>query len=158
MNKEQLIADLHAENDQFEALLAAIGPKRMTEPIAPGQWSIKDIVAHLTGWRRRTVQRLQAAVTGEALSPPWPAHLPNDDAINTWLHAQTVNDSVDDVLAASRQVFEDMLAAVKQLPEEGLFEPGRFAWLEGEPLSARVLFGHFHEEHEADMRRWRAAG
>jgi hypothetical protein len=158
VNQAQFLAELHAENDQFEALLTAIGADRMTQPIAPGQWSIKDIVAHLAAWRRRTVQRLRAAASGAALPPPpWPADLPSDDEINTWLHAQTAEAPLEAILAASRQVFDDLAAAAAALPEEGLFEPGRFDWLGGEPLTAKALFGHFHEEHEADMRRWKDA-
>jgi hypothetical protein len=161
VNKAQFLAELHAENDQFEALLTAIGAERMTQPIAPDQWSIKDIVAHLAAWRRRTVQRLRAAAGGAALPPPpWPAHLTEsetDEEINAWLHAQTVEAPVEDILAASRQVFDDLATAAAALPEEGLFEPGRFDWLGGEPLTAKALFGHFHEEHEADMRRWKDA-
>jgi hypothetical protein len=157
MTKAELIRDLHEENRQWEALLADIGAKRMEEPIAPGQWSIKDIVAHIAGWRRRTVARLRAAARGEGEPPtPWPAHLPTDDEINAWLHAASRDLPVSEVLRESRQVFDDMMAAVEALPEEGLLEPGRFTWMGGQPLSAAALFGHFHEEHEADMRGWLA--
>jgi hypothetical protein len=178
MTKAKLIEDLHDENQQWEALLAAIGEARMDQPIAPGQWPIKDIVAHLAGWRRRTVGRLRAAARGEPEpSTPWPAHLQTDEEISAWLHAASrdlpVSQQTDDeinawlyaasrdlpvseVLRNSRQVFADLVAAVEALPEEGLFAPDRFAWLDGQPLSAALLFGHFHEEHEADMRGWLA--
>jgi hypothetical protein len=153
--KAQLISDLHAENRQWEALLDEISPARMDRPIAPGQWSVRDIVAHIAGWRRRTVARLRAAARGEPEPPPeWPTHLGSDDEINDWLHAASRDQPVSAVLADSRQLFHDLVAAVEALPEEGLLEPGRFAWMGGEPLSARALFGHFHDEHEADMRRW----
>jgi hypothetical protein len=129
----------------------------MDAPIAPGQWSIKDIVAHIAGWRRRTVGRLRAAARGEGEPPnPWPAHLKDDDEINAWLHAASRDWPVSEVLRDSRQVFEDLLGAVEALPEEGLLDPDRFAWMGGQPLSAAALFGHFHEEHEADMRGWLA--
>lgn len=75
MNKATLIAELNREHGQWEELLAAIGGARMEQPA----WSIKDIVAHLTGWRRRTVGRLQAALPGEPEpEPPWPAQLQTD--------------------------------------------------------------------------------
>ena len=37
-----------------------------------------------------------------------------------------------------------------------LLDPQRFAWMEGQPLTAAALFAHFHEEHEPDMRAWLA--
>lgn len=37
-------------------------------------------------------------------------------------------------------------------------DPARFPWLGAEdfPLTGAALFGHFHEEHEPDMRAWLA--
>jgi hypothetical protein len=155
MTKAELLEQIQEENRQWEALLEEIGEERMDQPIAPGHWSIKDIVAHLAAWRRRTVGRLRAARDGSPEPPPpWPAHLHTDDEINAWFHAASRDLPVRAVLADSRQVFEDLLEAVAVLPEAGLFAPDRFAWLEGRPISGRALFGHFHDEHEADMRAW----
>ena len=44
-------------------------PTRMDQPGVAGQWSVKDVVAHLASWRKRTVARLQAAARG-APEPP----------------------------------------------------------------------------------------
>jgi hypothetical protein len=157
MTKTALLADLHREQEQWEALLAQIGEARMDQPGVAGEWSIKDIVAHLTGWRRRTVARLQAAQRGEAEpSPPWPAHLQTDDQINAWVYETNRDRSVREVLADSRQVFQQLVAAIEAFPEAELLDPHRFAWWEGELLSAAALFAHFHEEHEPDMRAWLA--
>jgi hypothetical protein len=38
--------------------------------------------------------------------------------------------------------------------DDDLQDPHHFKWLEGEPLSGRFVFSHFHEEHEPDMRAW----
>lgn len=156
MTKTALLADLHREHQQWEALLAQIGEARMDQAGVAGPWSIKDIVAHLTGWRRRTVARLQAAQRGEPVLLPWPAELQSDDEINAWIYKTNHDRSVADVLADSRQVFQQLVAAIEAFPEAELLDPHRFAWMEGEPLSAAVFFAHFHEEHEPDMRAWLA--
>ena len=70
MSKAQLLTDLQDEQTQWEALLGEIGEEHMTQPGVAGEWSIKDIVAHLTGWRRRTVERFQAALRQEPSPPP----------------------------------------------------------------------------------------
>ncbi len=54
ISKTQLLAELNNENAYWQALLDDIGEANMTQPEVAGGWSIKDIVAHLTGWRRRT--------------------------------------------------------------------------------------------------------
>ena len=58
INKDQFIAELHAENDQFEALLAAIGPDRMTQPIAPGQWMMIAETGRDGGFARTLAARI----------------------------------------------------------------------------------------------------
>jgi hypothetical protein len=157
MNKTELVNGLHEEQAGWEALLAQIGEARMEQPGVAGPWSIKDIVAHLTGWRRRTVGRLQAGSRGEPEPPPpWPAHFQTADEINAWLYEIDRDRSLREVLQDSRQVFQQLVAAIEAFPEAELMDPDRFPWLEGQPLNAAVLFGHFHEEHEPDMRAWLA--
>lgn len=154
-SKAQLLDDLRDEQARWEALLQDIGEEHMTQPGVAGEWSIKDIVAHLTGWRRRTVARFQAALRHEpAPPPPWPSQLQTDDEINAWIYAASKDQPVADVLRESRQVFEQLVETLGAFPEADLLDPTRFPWLEGEPLSGAVFFSHFHEEHEPDMRAW----
>ncbi len=156
MNKAEFLRDLDEENQQWEALLDSIGEQRMEQPGVAGHWSIKDIVAHITSWRRRTVGRLQAVARGEPQPPPpWPAQLQEtatDDSINAWFYEQEHGKSLQEVLADSRNVYQQMRSAIDALPEDVLFNPASFPWLEGQSLTPALLFGHFHDEHEADMR------
>jgi hypothetical protein len=157
MTKAELIEDLRGEYKQWTDLLDQIGEERMDMPGLTEQWSVKDVVAHLTGWRWRTVDRFAAARRGEGEpSMRWPSNLKTDDEINAWIYDQNHSRPVKDVLVDSQVVFEALVAALEDLPEADLLEPQRFAWLEGEALTAKALFGHFHEEHEPDMRAWLA--
>lgn len=155
MDKTAVLDELYREQAQWEALLAQIGETRMDQPGVAGTWSTKDIVAHLTGWRRRTVARLQAAQHGQPEpAPHWPAELQSDDEINAWLYETNHHRTVREVLDESRQVFQQLVASIEGLSETELQDPQRFPWLEGQPLSEAKFFGHFHEEHEPDMRAW----
>jgi GNAT superfamily N-acetyltransferase len=161
MNKSELLSGVREEYRQWEALLNQIGEARMEQPGAAADWSIKDIIAHLTGWRRRTVARLQAAQRSEGEPPsPWPAHLQADvdlDAINAWIYEQNRGRSLREVLDESHHVFQQMFAAIEGLPDEVLSNPARYLpWLEAESIKPSDFFGHFHEEHESDMRAWLA--
>lgn len=157
MSKQALLDELQAENQQWVTLLNQIGEAHMAEPGVAGEWSIKDIVAHLTGWRKYTVARLQAAHQGNSEpAPPWPAHLQSDDEINDWIYESNRHLSVQAVLADSAQTFQQLVRVLAALPEADLADPYRFAWTEGAVLSAATLFGHFHEEHEPDIRAWLA--
>jgi len=155
MNKAELLRELQEEYQHWQALLDQIGPARMDQPGVAGAWSIKDIVAHLTGWRRRTVGRLQALQRGQPEpAPPWPPHLQTDDDINAWIYQSRQSYSVSEVLDESHQVFQQLLAVIESLPEDVLAEVHRLPWMEGQPFNAAEFFAHFHEEHESDMRAW----
>ena len=155
MRKAELITQLNSENQAWEALLGAIGEERMDETGVAGAWSIKDVVAHLAAWRRRTVARLEVAGRGQPEpAPEWPSDLRDDDEINSWFHARDRGKSVREVLAESRRVFQELVAAIEKLPDDALDDAGRFPWTNGAPLTGATLFGHFHEEHEADMRAY----
>jgi hypothetical protein len=149
--------DLEGEQARWEALLRDIGEEHMTQPGVAGEWSIKDIVAHLTGWRRRTVGRFQAALRREPPPPPlWPSHLQTDDEINAWIYAANRDRPLADVLRESRDVLQQLVETLDAFPAADLLDPARFPWLGGEdlPLTGAAFFAHFHEEHEPDMRAW----
>jgi hypothetical protein len=153
MRRAELIAQLNSEQEAWEGLLGQIGEDRMEEPGVAGEWSVKDIVAHLTAWRRRTVGRLEAAAQGRPEpAHEWPADLHDDDEVNAWFHARDRAKSLRQTLAESRRVFEQLRSAIEKMPEDTLERPERLPWLQGAPVSGAAFFAHFHDEHEADMR------
>jgi hypothetical protein len=158
LSKKQLLAEMQSEQAAWLALLDEIGEENMTQPEVAGGWSIKDIVAHLTGWRRRTVLRFRAALDPTVdMTPDYPAELDEDDEvdeINAWIYKANRDRPLADVLNDSREVFQQLVAEVSALSDEQLNDPQRFPWLEGERITGAFIFGHFHEEHEPDMRAW----
>jgi hypothetical protein len=153
LSKIQFLAELQQEQASWQTLLDEIGKANMTQPDVAGGWSIKDLVAHLTGWRRRTVKRLQAALKHEPdFSPPWPSELQADDAINAWIYEANRDRPLADVLSDSRDVFHQLMETLDTFSEEDLQHLHRFVWLDGESLSGKTFFSHFQEEHEPDMR------
>ena len=52
MKKAELLDWLQEEYQKWEAFIDQVGPAGMDQPGVNGDWSIKDIVAHLMGWNR----------------------------------------------------------------------------------------------------------
>lgn len=159
-DKNALLEQIERERSFWEQLQAEIGPQRMLEPGATGHWTFKDVVAHLNGWRRKTLARLDAAVHGGTpAASPWPAQLDEDDdvdQINDWIYQASRDHSLEDVLGEYSQSFQRMRDAVTALSERDLTEVGRYPWLQGYALANVVTdsFGHLHEEHEPVLRAW----
>jgi hypothetical protein len=157
ISKAQLLVELQDEQAAWEALLSSIGEERMTEPGVAGEWSMKDLIAHMTGWRRRTVSRFQASLHHQPVPPsPWPSNLRTDDEINAWMVESNRDRPLSAVLQDDRAVFQQLVDTLSAFPEAELMDPHRFEWLEGDDRSwsGAAFFGHFHEEHEADIRAW----
>lgn len=163
-SKAATLDRIEEERKFWDALLAEVGEGRMEQPGVNGDWTFKDMMGHLIGWRVRTIDRLNAGVRDEPPAPPpWPADLgPGDedearnDQINAYFYAQNKDRPLADVLAQSRQQFRQMREAVEALSEYDLLTTNRFSWIEGWPLVAVIegSFGHLHEDHEPDIRSW----
>lgn len=163
VNTAAVLEEIDAEKAQWEALVAEVGEQRMDQTGVVGDWTFKDVVAHLSVWRRRSLDRLQAASQSESSpAPPWPIALETDDEINDWIYETNRDRSGNDVLRESLEQFDRLRDIVQSFPEGDLAEPMRFEWMEGQSLGSAILdgsyFGHLHEEHEPDIRKWLATG
>lgn len=161
MTKTELAGLLRDEQRQWLALLDEIGPQRMEQPGVNGHWSMKDLVAHVTGWNRKLAADMQAAQRGEPDPlPPWPPHLAAEDDINAWIYEHNRARPLQDVLEASQQAFQDIMAVVESLPDDIAIEHLEPAydllWVGGKRFWPGEGFGHFHDEHEANVRVWLA--
>ncbi len=162
MNKLELIKWLREEEQKWELLLAAIGETRMAQPGVNGDWSMRDIIAHLTGWQRWLVARLQAAAAGQAEPPPpWPADLKAEEEINAWIYAANRQQSVRCVLDEAHALSAQLLAILQALPDDSRIEliEAKFPviWVGDQRFAVGEFFHHFYDDHAADVRAWLAA-
>jgi hypothetical protein len=156
--KAELIAAIRADRDFWRSLVSEVGPERMEEPGPMGDWTFKDLAAHLAGWRNHRIGQFEAAARGEPLPPPpWPAELDDDDPINAWIHDAAANRPIGEVLADYDSTFERLADALESLPDEMLSDPRAFAWTGGEPILDLDFSEHLHEEHLPAIRAWLAA-
>ena len=154
--RAHLLAWNEAERDTWRRLVAEVGEERMERPGPMGEWTFKDLAAHLTGWREVLIARLEAG-PGQEPPTPWLADLTEDDDINAWLYARNRDRALRDVLAGAEASYARVAAAIDALPEEEVTTPGRFSWLEGQALVRMADFPtHLAEEHAPDVRAWLA--
>jgi hypothetical protein len=64
--KARLVALLRAGGDVQQAYVAGLSADEREALGTPRHWSAKDLVAHLTGWKARRLQQLDAVLRGEA--------------------------------------------------------------------------------------------
>jgi len=158
MDKAELMAWLRDEYGQWEALVERIGLERMALPGVNGEWSMKDVAAHLNGWQVRLIADLQAAGRGEAEPPPpWPAELGSEDAVNGWIYESNKGRPAREVLDETRRQFQQLVAVIEGLPVDARIErEWRVVTVGDRRFAAGEFFDHFHDDHEADVRAWLA--
>jgi hypothetical protein len=160
--KASLLAAVRRERAEWERIVAEAGVGRMDEPGAMGEWTFKDLLAHLTAWQQHEQAPLEGALTGARPAPPWPANLNphrDQDTINAHIHERTHALPTDEVLHQARRAWDRLEAGFATLPEEALIDPRHYPWLGGEALGPSVLRHvtlHYHQDHESDVRAWLA--
>src|SRR5215212_8045204 len=140
ITKAGLLRELRAARAEWDALIAEVSPACMTQPGAAGDWSVKDIIAHLTSYDRWFVHASEAHFRGEM--PPLDGTEGMDfEQRNQFRHKQTRDQSLADIQAESQQVFDRLLEVVEAHSEEFLTQPQQFEGAPGPLLIWKMLEG-----------------
>lgn len=159
--KEHILAALRGEFDRWQELLASMSEEEITARQLPSDLSIKDVVAHLREWQRRTVARVEAArFNREPLYPEWPTGpSPDSEAAteqtNAWIHATYLHSPWSEVYKNWSEGFENLLKLSQGLSEEDMLEKD-YPWLKGYPLYMILVstYSHHHIEHYPNLVAW----
>lgn len=130
----------------------------MLEPGPMGEWTFKDMAAHLAAWRNARIPMIEAIGRGEPIpAPPWPAALDDDDRVNAWFQDRDRDRPLDDVLADYDASFERLAAALEALPGAVAHDADALPWAGGTPAVDIDFTDHLHAEHLPNVRAWLAS-
>ena len=123
--KAELIAELTAGWQMLEDRLHSLSESQLMARRAPGEWSIKDHVAHLMAYEQGIVALLRREPRWAAmnLDAQFVREAESFDALNAVLYERDKNRSVADILAAYRATHQSLLDTLADLADEDLFKP-----------------------------------
>jgi hypothetical protein len=152
MTKEVFLRRLRSGRAQWEAALSEVGVERMEIPGVAGEWTLKDVIAHITWHELQMIEVIQArALVGSDL---WEL---DREARNAAIYEANRDRPLDEVLAEAAQAYRDLEALIETLEDEELNDPARFANMpdEWEPwrIIASNCYGHY-QQHIPDIRAW----
>ncbi len=147
--KSQIMDAIHKEYRVWEGLLAQLDDAKMVQ-LKIGEWTIKDIIAHLAWHEKEMVGMLKAhALTG---SPWW--NLPTDQR-NHLIFEENKDRPLDDVREEANLAHKLLMQLLESLPEEDLYDASRFAGmpLDWQPwmLLVQNTYEHY-QDHIRDLR------
>jgi hypothetical protein len=157
VTKESLLTLIQTEHEKLVETLSQLREDQLTLQGVEGEWSVKDLLAHITVWEERMIRWLEVTLKGET-PEMLPAGLTWDD-LDQWNHQSYIDlieKPLEEVILDFNRVYEEALAAVKDAPEDELIDPNRFPWREGKPLWEMVADNmHWHySEHDKTIQAW----
>jgi hypothetical protein len=158
VSKAEVLSELNASRDAMLKALEGLGDDQMLEPGVVGDWSVKDILVHLSLWEAELVTLLWQARQGRK---PTTAQLSPDtvDELNARWYPIHKDRALDKVLEDFHAVRRQTARRVEAFTDQELADPELFAWLDGEPLErwiAEDSYGH-EAEHMAQIVAWRGS-
>lgn len=151
---EQFLGNFWNGRADWDNLISRVPPERMTQPGVEGDWSVKDIIAHIAWHEREMLGVLRArALVG---SPLW--DLPTA-ARNAAIYAANRNRPLAEVVADETQVFGELMDACEALTDAAVADPGLYRdmpadWVPGD-LLAQNTYAHY-AQHPPPIRAWLA--
>ncbi len=134
-SKAAILERLAAERRTLEQLLGTIPPAEMLERGVVGEWSAKDVLAHLADWEAHMLVWLAAARRGEAVRGPEPGlGWRQLKEFNRRVYEAHRDEPLDAVLATFRETHLRFMEMVAAMPEEEMLARGRYVLTAGDAL------------------------
>ncbi len=156
MNKVELITALTQSREKFLEALEGLSEEAMLEPGVVGEWSVKDVLAHISRWEAELVKLLWQARQGVKPTTQLNSQEP-DEEINARWQQEDRSRPLERILQDFHGVRNQTIRRLEAFTEQELNDPQRFPWLEGKPLWRWVAGDSFkHEiEHLEQIITWR---
>ena len=155
MTKDELIKKIEAGWNDLQAALDGLTEEQMHQPGVMGEWTIKDVLAHITAWQTRLITALFKAEKGFA--PETTESGKAVDQLNERFYREMKDRSFDQVWDDLDSSYHQILTRLENWKDKDLFDPKRFRWMQGHPF-AEYIAGDSYEhyaEHATQIRAWR---
>ena len=157
MNKKEILEALESGRENFLELIEGMDDEAMLFKTSQEDWSVKDILAHLTRWEAELVKLLWQLRQGMQPSTLHFSNAPVDEINAEWLQEDQTR-PLERILSDFHGVRNQTLRRVESFSESQLIEKGKYPWLKGKALWELIANDSFeHEaEHAPQIRRIRA--
>jgi len=153
MSKADFLDRLAADRSDTLSTLQGISSARMTAPRMIGDWSVKDVLGHISAWEREAVVAIAQILAGER---PDLMDISDFDAFNAEKVAVRRDWPLDDVLGELNESRRELWQAIEGLSEAQFEEATAFPALQGHSVRQLLDWGH-DRQHHPELEAWRLA-
>jgi hypothetical protein len=161
MTKGELLGTIARSYASWQEVVQRVPRERMTESGFAGEWSLKDVVAHLTVYERWTADNLEADARGERVPEvvPWgplDGNTADMDVRNAAYYRYYRDTPLDEVLEAAQAHHHRLVEAIESVADGDFNQPQKFAWTGGQPVWEAIAGNSFehYDDHQAGVRTW----
>jgi len=145
--REEILKMIESSHATMMAQLNEIDKQRKIYPL----WTIREIIAHLSGWDDASIGFINALLKGE--TPPIPAprgpEVYNEETVST-----REGLSYDHIVREYVNTRAKLIALIRQITEEMVTQKSILPWGEEGSLESIVqVFGPHEMEHAMDVKK-----
>jgi hypothetical protein len=148
MNRAQLLAKIDKAWTAFTDAVDGLPDEAMTAPGVVGDWSVKDILAHVTTWEEESLHHLPLILSG-GRPPLYSVAYGGLDAFNALQHERRRDLPLDEVLRQLQETHRRLVDYVEAAPEDLLSRETRFR------RRLRLDTYSHYPEHTRAILEWR---
>ena len=148
MDRSGLLKRVDRAWEALKASYAGLSDAELTEPGVTGDWSIKDIIAHVTWWEEEALTHLPLILAG-GRPPRYSVKYGGIDAFNAQMAEKKRKLSLSEVLQQRDDTHRRLTDFIQSVPEDQIARETRFR------RRLRLdTYGHYPKHAEA-IREWR---
>jgi hypothetical protein len=157
MTKQDIRTALENSRAAILDAIDGLSPDQLLRPKAVGDWSVRDVLQHLSLWEAELVRLLAHVDQGRKAVGQSFVPNPDFDALNARWHAETKDRPLERVLEDFYGVRRQTLRWIDEFSEDDLTRIRRETWLRSQPLARWIAeYTYEHEaEHMQAIRAWR---
>lgn len=125
MDKQQLLKKLDSAWTAFKESYAGLSDSQMVEPNVMGDWSVRDILAHITIWEEEALKYLPLILQGRR-PPRYKDLYGGIDAFNAQMVEQKRNLPLTEVLRQLDETHSQLIEYILNTPVEQFVRETRF--------------------------------
>lgn len=153
VSPEQLLALLHSTRSELLATIAALDEATLDRKAIVGDWSIKNVLAHIVAWEEWVVRTLPARVATGATPPDLRARIADQAHFNAEEVAEREELTPDEQLMELERTRDELLAFVRGLAPATLARRQLWdTWAGTLPEYLLVALRDHEAEHLAALR------
>jgi hypothetical protein len=128
--KIQIVEKLDTERRRLEHNISLLTQEQMVQAGVVGDWSVKDVLAHLADWEAHMPVWIEAARTGDPVVEietgiKWGQY----DEFNQRIFQRHRAQSLEEVLKYFRDTHQEFMNMVEAMPDDELHTQGRYGFI-----------------------------